>query len=193
MSDSVDRKSPSVAQTVPPVGTPKTVAEALGQVVWLLSQSPLHREMKLKDLEWSFMPAILNEQFRIFRFGPLPVIEGAEPMGDFALKGLSKEGIEQLPLGIAIWASVSEAVEAKLDRGEHLDAQDWRSGDRLWLVEFVTPFATPGNKLGEAMMLDLMGGPFRGKTFHLHRTDPESGRRDKIKMNGLPTEVSASG
>lgn len=78
MSESVDRGSPSAAQTVSSAGAPKTVAEALGQAVWLLSQSPLHREMKLKDLEHSFMPAILNEQFRIFRFGPLPVIEGAE-------------------------------------------------------------------------------------------------------------------
>ncbi|PTT54590.1 toxin-activating lysine-acyltransferase, partial [Stenotrophomonas sp. HMWF022] len=28
-------------------GAPRTVAEALGQIVWLLSQSPLHREMQL--------------------------------------------------------------------------------------------------------------------------------------------------
>ncbi len=186
MTDNVDNKSVAA----PPSGAPKTVAEALGQVVWLLTQSPLHRELKLKDLEWSFMPAILNEQFRIFRFGPLPLVDGAKPV-DFQIPGFTKEGIEQLPLGVAIWARLSEAAEAKLDRGEHLDAADWRSGDRLWLVEFVTPFATPENKLGEAMMLDLMGGPFRGQTFHLHRTDPQSGRRDKIKMNGLPAETPA--
>jgi cytolysin-activating lysine-acyltransferase len=169
-------------------GTPKTVAEALGQVVWLLSQSPLHREMKLKDLEWSFMPAILNEQFRIFRFGPLPQLGDADPR-ELKIAGLNKEGIEQLPLGVAIWAHLSEAAEAKLEAGQHLDAADWRSGDRLWLVEFVTPFATPVNKLGEAMMLDLMGGPFRDKSFYLHRTDPQSGRRDKIRMNGIPAET----
>lgn len=192
MMNIADNKLPGAsANAAAPPGAPKTVAEALGQVVWLLTQSPLHRELKLKDLEWSFMPAILNEQFRIFRFGPLPKLEGAEP-ADFQLAGFSKEGIEQLPLGVAIWARLSEAAEAKLERGEHLDAADWHSGDRLWLVEFVTPFATPGNKLAEAMMLDLMGGPFRGKTFHLHRTDPESGRRDKVKMNGLPAESPVS-
>lgn len=181
MTDNADNKP------VPPPGAPKTVAEALGQVVWLLTQSPLHRELALKDLEWSFMPAILNEQFRIFRFGPLPVMDGAEPV-DLQLAGFSKEGIEQLPLGVAIWARLSEAAEAKLERGEHLDAADWRSGDRLWLVELVAPFANTANKLAEAMMLDLMSGPFRGKVFHLHRTDPKTGRRDKIKMNGLPAE-----
>jgi cytolysin-activating lysine-acyltransferase len=56
----------------PPPGTPRTVAEALGQMTWLLSQSPLHRELPINALEWSFMPVILTEQFRIFRFGPLP-------------------------------------------------------------------------------------------------------------------------
>ncbi|MDH5822290.1 toxin-activating lysine-acyltransferase [Luteimonas sp. RD2P54] len=168
-------------------GAPRTVAEALGQVVWLLSQSPLHRQMKLKDLEWSFMPAILKEQFRIFRFGPLPTLAAMNPT-EFKLAGFSKEGIEQLPLGVAIWAHLSEAAEAKLERGEHLDEADWQSGDRLWVVEFVTPFATTENKLGEAMMLDLMGGPLSGKTFYLHRTDPQSGRRDKVKLSGLPAK-----
>lgn len=187
MIDTVERKT----EAAPPAGAPKTVAEALGQVVWLLSQSPVHRELKLKDLEWSFMPAILNEQFRIFRFGPLPKVGGVDPP-DFRMAGFSKEGIEQLPLGVAIWARLSQAAEAKLENGEHLDAADWKSGDRLWLVEFVTPFATSENKLGDAMMLDLMGGPFRGKAFHLHRTDPKTGRRDKIKMNGLPVEAPAS-
>ncbi|WP_149194181.1 toxin-activating lysine-acyltransferase [Luteimonas suaedae] len=189
MNDSV--ANPSASTSTHP-GAPKTVAEALGQVVWLLSQSPLHREMKLKDLEWSFMPAILKEQFRIFRFGPLPKLAGVDPP-EFKLTGFTREGIEQLPLGVAIWAHLSEAAEAKLENGEHLGAEDWRSGDRLWLVEFVAPFATPDNKLAETMMLDLMGGPFRGKAFHLHRTDPVSGRRDKVKMNGLPTEAASSG
>ncbi|WP_149195892.1 toxin-activating lysine-acyltransferase [Luteimonas suaedae] len=189
MNDSAAK--PSTGASAHP-GAPKTVAEALGQVVWLLSQSPLHRELKLKDLEWSFMPAILNEQFRIFRFGPLPKLEGTDPE-EFRMTGFSKEGIEQLPLGVAIWAHLSETAEAKLERGEHLEATDWRSGDRLWLVEFVTPFATPDNKLADTMMLDLMGGPFRGKVFHLHRTDPTSGRRDKIKMKGLPVKAVPDG
>lgn len=169
-------------------GAPHTVAEALGQIVWLLSQSPMHRELKLKDLEWSFMPAIMNEQFRIFRLGPLPKVPGAEPV-DFGKAGFTQEGLEQLPLGVAIWAHLSEEAEAKLERGEHLGGADWRSGDRLWLVEFISPFASPENKLSEAMMLDLMGGPFRAKTFHLHRTDPATGRRDKVQMKGLPNEA----
>lgn len=178
-----------------PAGAPRTVAEALGQVVWLLTQSPLHRELKLKDLEWSFMPPIMNEQFRLFRFGSLPALDGV-PASQFASAGMSREGLEQLPLGVAIWAYLSEEAEAKLERGEHLDLADWRSGDRLWLVEFVTPFADPGNHLGEAMMLDLLSGPFAGKSVCLHRTDPATGRRDKVRLNGAappPDPIAKAG
>lgn len=165
-------------------GTPRTVAEAIGQIVWLLTQSPLHRELKLKDLEWSFMPAVVNEQFRIFRFGPTPGFETADP-ASFAHLGLTKEGLEQLPLGVAIWAHLSEAAEAKLEQGEHLALEDWKSGDRTWLVELISPFATEANKLGEVMMLDLIQGPLKGRAVNLHRTDPQTGARLKITLPAL--------
>lgn len=171
----------SMSSTNPPPGVPRTVAEALGQIVWLLSQSPMHRELKIKELEWSFMPAVLFEQFRVFRFGPLPGSENMD-QAQFAKLGLTKEGLEQMPLGVAIWAKLSEAGEAKLERGEKLTAEDWRSGDRVWLVELISPFATPENKLSEAMLLDLMQGPFKATAFNLHRTDPKTGRRDKVHV-----------
>lgn len=163
----------------PPAGAPRTVAEALGQVVWLLSQSAIHREIKVKDLEWAFMPPILYEQFRIFRFGPLP---GLDDPAKLAPAGMSKQAFEQLPLGVAIWAKLSADAEAKLERAEHLKPEEWRSGDRVWLVELISPFATPQNKLSEAMLLDLIQGPFRTVPFSLHRTDPATGRREKITM-----------
>jgi cytolysin-activating lysine-acyltransferase len=177
-----------------PPGTPKTVAEALGQIVWLLTQSPLHRELKLKALEPTFMPAVLHEQFRIFRFGPLPGLEGVDPT-TFAPAGLTKEGIEQMPLGVAIWAHLSEQAEAKLERGEALGTEEWRSGDRTWLLELISPFATLENKLSEVMLLDLMGGPFKERVFFLHRTDPTTGVRQKIKVDhhlGKATSAAAT-
>jgi cytolysin-activating lysine-acyltransferase len=166
----------------PAPGTPKTVAEALGQIVWLLTQSPLHRELRLKALEPTFMPAVLHEQFRIFRFGPLPGLENLDPAA-FAPAAMSKETFEQIPLGVAIWAHLSETAEAKLERGEPLAMEDWRSGDRTWLLELISPFSTPENKLSEVMLLDLMNGPFKAGVFHLHRTDPKTGRREKVTID----------
>jgi cytolysin-activating lysine-acyltransferase len=164
-------------------GAPRTVAEAIGQIVWLLSQSALHRELKIKALEWSFMPAVVSEQFRIFRFGPTPGLSDADP-ASFAQFGLTREGLETLPLGVAIWANLSEAAEAKLEAGEPLAAGDWTSGDRTWLVELISPFATAENKLSQIMLLDLINGPFTGRTFHLHRTDPQTGKREKVTLGG---------
>ena len=170
--------APSPGGALP--GVPRTVGEALGQIVWLLSQSPTHRELRIKDLEWSVMPAILHEQFRIFRFGPLPGPSEIDP--EKLVPGISKEGIEQLPLGVAIWARLSAHAESKLENGEHLTAAEWQSGDRVWLVELISPFSTGANKLAEAMLLDLMQGPFRATPFSLHRTDPKTGRREKVHM-----------
>ena len=176
MNDSTQTKG-SPAAVLP--GASQTVAAALGQVVWLLSQSPLHRELRIKELEWSFMPAILHEQFRIFRFGPLPGLENVDP-GTIAPAGIAREALEQLPLGVAIWAKLSAIAETKLEKGERLTTEEWCSGDRVWLVELVSPFATPQNKISEAMLLDLMQGPFKHTPFSLHRTDAATGRRNKV-------------
>ncbi|PZO87052.1 MAG: toxin-activating lysine-acyltransferase [Sphingomonas sanxanigenens] len=165
---------------------PQTVAEALGQITWLLSQSPVHRHLKIGDLEWSIMPAILHEQFRIFRFGPLPGLNDVDP--ETLLPGVTREGLEQMPLGVALWGHLSEAVEAKVERGERLSADDWKSGDRLWLLELISPFATPENNLAEIMLADLVSGPFANRRFSLHRTDAASGRKDKITL-GVEAKV----
>src|SRR5262249_31485039 len=158
-----------------PPGAPRTVAEALGQIVWVLSQAAVHREMKIKDLEWSFMPPILHEQFRIFTFGPLPGLP-ADAVKALAPAGLSQKSLEQMPLGVAIWAKLSAEAEQRLEKGERLKPEDWKSGERVWLVELVSPFATTENKLLEAMLIDLAQGPFSKTAFSLHKADPKSGQ-----------------
>jgi len=157
---------------------PRSVAEALGQITWLLTQSPVHKHLKLADLEWSIMPALLHEQFRIFRFGPLPGLDGIDP--ENFLPGVTREGLEQMPLGVALWGWLSEGAEQKVEQGERLDPAEWKSGDRLWLLELIVPFSTVENRLAEVMMADLIAGPFAGQSFSLHRTDPTTGRKDKV-------------
>lgn len=168
---------------------PKTVAEALGQIVWLFSQSPLHRHLKIADLEWSVMPAVLQEQFRLFSFGPLPGLETVKP--EEFLPGFTREGLEQMPLGVAFWGLLSAEAEERLERGERMRNEDWNSGDRLWLLELISPFSTPENKLTEVMLVDLVNGPFRGRRFSLHKTDPQTGLKHKITL-GDPSDSAPS-
>jgi hemolysin-activating ACP:hemolysin acyltransferase len=50
------------------------VAQVLGEITWLMTQSPRHKQVPLGDLEWLVMPAILLKQFRMFYKGEQPSV-----------------------------------------------------------------------------------------------------------------------
>jgi len=134
-----------------------TVSHLLGEMTWLLTQSPLHRALTIQDLEWLVMPALLNEQFYLFRDGDRPV-------------------------GLALWAETNAEGEAKLGRGmiepeNRLTLEEWSGGDRIWLVDLIAPFADAENRHVEIMMADLISKPLQGRSFQFHRTDPVTGAR----------------
>lgn len=165
-----------------PIGGPQTLAEALGQIVWLFTQSATHRELPFRVLEATVLPALAVGQARVFRFGKTDAFDASSPE-DFAQIGTTKQGLEELPLGFALWAFLSEAAERKLEAGQALADGDWNSGDRAWLVELVSPFANEENQLSQVMVVDLMKGPFKDRPFKLHRTDPMSGHRAVIVVD----------
>jgi cytolysin-activating lysine-acyltransferase len=101
---------------------PKTVAQVLGEIAWLMTQSPRHKALALGDLEWLVMPAILLRQFRIFYQGDRPV-------------------------GVALWALADDLVAKRIDAGDtRLTAVEWKSGGLMRIVDIVAPFG------GEAEM-----------------------------------------
>lgn len=139
-----------------------TMSHVFGEIVWLMSQSPLHRHLKISDLEWLVMPALLSRQFYIFRDGPRTV-------------------------GLALWARLSPEAEAKLEKplldGDgRLTPEDWTSGPNLWLVDLIAPFADQKNRQREIMMADLISGPLKGREFRLHRTDATTGKREVVTI-----------
>jgi cytolysin-activating lysine-acyltransferase len=94
----------------------RTVAQVMGEIVWLFSQSPQHKNFFIADLEWLVMTPILLNQFRIF-YAP------------------------DRPIGVAFWAYVNERVDERLSGGNaRLAPADWKSGDILWLVDIVAPY-----------------------------------------------------
>lgn len=137
--------------------TAPTVSHLLGEMTWLLTQSPLHRALAIGDLEWLVMPALLHQQFYVFRDGEQPV-------------------------GLALWAKCSPEAAKKLDRGmiepeNRLTLEEWNGGDQIWLVDLIAPFANAENRHREVMIADLISKPLAGKEFRFHQTDPATGKR----------------
>ncbi|MGP1354537.1 MAG: toxin-activating lysine-acyltransferase [Parasphingopyxis sp.] len=138
-----------------------TVSHLLGEVTWLFTQSPIHKALPIAALDSLAMPAILNEQLFVFRDGDRPV-------------------------GVALWAYCSEAAEKKLHagvltKGNMLTLDDWKSGDKLWLVDLVAPFSNERNRQADIMMADLVSGPLKGKAFSYHRID-KTGKREVVEV-----------
>jgi cytolysin-activating lysine-acyltransferase len=107
--------------------TSKTVSQVLGEITWLMTQSPRHKAIPLGDLEWLLMPAILLRQFRIFYQG-------------------------QQPVGVALWALADDLVAKRIDAGDNrLNAAEWKSGTLLRTIDIVAPFG------GEAEMRFKVG------------------------------------
>jgi cytolysin-activating lysine-acyltransferase len=141
----------------PGVAPAPTVSHFLGEMTWLLTQSPLHKAFQIGDLEWLVMPALIHEHFYMFRDGDQPV-------------------------GLALWAKCTTASAKKLDAGmiepeNRLTLEEWASGDQYWLVDLIAPFANTENKQREIMIADLISKPLKGKEFRFHQTDPATGKR----------------
>ncbi|MFA5952607.1 MAG: toxin-activating lysine-acyltransferase [Hyphomicrobium sp.] len=124
-----------------PEGHARTVSQVLGEIVWLMSQSPLLKQMFISDLEWFAMTPILLQQFRLFYD-------------------------KDKPIGVVLWANASDEVAERLAQGvARLRPQDWKSGDQLWIVEVIAPFGG-----GEEMVRDFKTRVFPEKEVRLLTT-----------------------
>ncbi len=120
-----------------PTEASRTVAGVLGEITWLMTQSPNHKGFFISDLEWMIMVPVMLQQFRLFYD-------------------------KDKPIGVALYARVNDEVEERLKSGSaRLRPQDWKSGDKLWIVEIIAPFG--GH---EAMMTDFKQQLFKDTDVH---------------------------
>ena len=96
---------------------PWNEATALGSATWLWMHSEAHRDVPLHTLSSLLLPALKHRQFVLGSEGGKPV---------FYLS----------------WLSLDQAAEQRyLTRSPiELDEADWRSGERLWVNDWVAPF-----------------------------------------------------
>ena len=95
---------------------PRSNADVLGEILWLYAHSPLHKRLRLFEVEQYVLPAVKHGRYRIYKRDGMPI-------GYVGIARLSKE-IED------VWVS-----------GKYvLQPDDWVSGDRIWILQFVAPF-----------------------------------------------------
>jgi cytolysin-activating lysine-acyltransferase len=122
----------------PAPGHPVPADAVLGHAVWLMMTMPTYRHVFLSDVGSMVLPPILLGQYRIFR----------------------SEG------RVAACAALSETAEARLQEPDAgLAPAEWKSGDRLWLVNL---FAPQGH--GKTAVAELRQTALAGRSFKLHRT-----------------------
>ena len=104
------------------------VRESFGKVVMAMMGLPRYRHQTLSDLQHLVLDPLIRDRIAI----AFPSDTSAGPLTDIA--------------GLAIWASVSEEVDAKLRdqiKGGawpvRLKADEWNSGEINWLIDVIAP------------------------------------------------------
>ncbi len=100
---------------------PRNEAEAFGAATWLWMQSADHRTLPLEALPQLLLPAIQGGQYLLVH---------------------ARTATGKQPVAYMSWANLSAEAESRYLahplRG--LQPADWRSGDRMWVTDWITPF-----------------------------------------------------
>lgn len=130
----------------------QTRINAIGHAVWLMSRSPLHKHLMITDIEWLVTPPIMLGQFHLW-----------ERAGN--------------PYGFASWAFLGDEAEERIVTNgiRRLMPTDWKSGDQLWLIDFICPFGGQ-----EALIEELKTRVLSNQRFKMLQAAP-GGRRSVVE------------
>jgi len=186
-------KSKSAVQTSPLSGVTETaasIAATYGEAAWLLGQSPMHRQLKIADLDWLIMPPLVLGQLRVFRVGDSPA--GPRPfalaMWAWLTDDTAKDLLDKGRIAPDQWRAgtdVMDVVRAQQEKGSvgAGETAPLKSPEgKPWLVDLVCPTATADNKQVEACIETLIRGPLSGHILNIPRTDPKTGKKSVITV-----------
>lgn len=89
----------------------------LGRIAWLWMNSNLHDAWSTRLMMQNVIPPITLGQYRIISDGAFPV-------------------------AYASWAFFSpEAEQRYIVSPSQIDIKDWSSGDRMWFIDYISPFS----------------------------------------------------
>lgn len=156
-------EAPAAAEQAAPRGQPSLnsqLAASLGKVVSVLMFSERYRSLTLRDITSLILPPITTNQF---------VVAEARPQGQDVTA----------PIGLLLWARLSDELDQKFSTDASvptkLQGAEWNSGDNLWVIETVGP-----PNVIEAMMKQLVEGPFKGQVFKFRAKGPDGSFRVQV-------------
>ena len=145
----------------------KRLATSLGEIVMLLMQTERYKALPLIELNMRVVPAITHKQF-------------------FLAEAQSRTSGMSGPVGLVLWARVSDEINAKLassaDNKIILTPKDWVSGSNYWVVE-----AIGAPQLLKAMLGHLCKKEWAGQTVKM-RMSTKEGEHKIVELNATNAE-----
>lgn len=129
---------------------------AYGALAFLYMRSKRHARWPVEALRLIMQPPIDLQQLRIF----------------------NQDGI---PRAACSWAHLSAEAEALLVQGEILRPAQWRSGDRLWLMEVIAPYEQGSG--GQVLRAFMRGLPEQIQRFRYLRIDNNNQVKKIVEIN----------
>jgi cytolysin-activating lysine-acyltransferase len=124
-----------------------------GQIILALSHVQHYQNVPLSSLSVLILEPLLQDRLVLARSS-----QDSNPLEDDGL------------LGIVVWATVSEAVDAKIKEQikakrfpVKLEREDWRSGDIHWLLDVIAP-----NEAAARKVIVGLGKIIKAKKLHVH-------------------------
>lgn len=104
-------------------------AHSFANIIAVLMRDPGYRNLRLTDLEWLVLPAVMSGQWKLAQ-SAAPTAAGKS--------GAKPQGTLVVPVAVVLWASVSAQIDKRLatnlDKPPALKPNEWASGDNLWII-----------------------------------------------------------
>ena len=128
----------------------------LGHIAWLWMNSRLHGGWSTRLMTRNVIPPISLGQYRI-------VFDG-----DF-------------PVAYASWAFFSPQAELRyIANANQIDIKDWSSGDRMWFIDYISPFSTRYTRRLKSELRAM----FSGRYARALRVQPEVDKGVVVTFHG---------
>ena len=159
-------ETPAKATARPADARQARMAQSFSQIVAVLMRDPNFKNLRLADLEWLVIPAVLSGQFELAHVRTRPGTDKDKE------KDKANQGGIFVPIAVALWAHVSPAVDKalseNLDKPLQLRPNQWASGNIAWLV------AAAGDRRAVPTFLKQLGEKkFKGQPVKLRARGPD--------------------